>query len=177
MILELQFVTYIHSCFGHCHVTIPNKEILSLFGHCHVTCTFMQPLSFFGRFLQRKEFFAFRNNLIRKRLNKLMAAVMLQVIPSLYAKYSKNSIFIFAVTYEKYIVSKEYCIAHQDAKLCFLPKCSYPFYCWVTLMSYYRNWTHCVPHINMWTVSIHCSSMDSIEILLSRMVKCLIMCK
>ena len=54
-----------------------------------------------------------------------MAAVMLQVIPSFYRSYSKNSLFISANTYEKYIVSKEYCIAGHDGKICFLPNCRY----------------------------------------------------
>ena len=54
-----------------------------------------------------------------------MAAVMLQVIPSFYTNCSKNSLFISANTYEKYIVSKEYCIARHDDKICFLPKCRY----------------------------------------------------
>ena len=54
-----------------------------------------------------------------------MAAVMLLVIPSFYTNYSKNSLFISANTYEKYIVSKEYCIAGHDDKMCFLPICRY----------------------------------------------------
>ena len=54
-----------------------------------------------------------------------MAAVMLQVIPSFYTNYSKNSLFISANTYEKYIVSKDYCIAGHDDKMCFLPNCRY----------------------------------------------------
>ena len=54
-----------------------------------------------------------------------MAAVMLQVIPSFYTNYSKNSLFISANTYEKYIVSKEYCIARHNDKMCFLPNCIY----------------------------------------------------
>ena len=54
-----------------------------------------------------------------------MAAVMLQVIPSFYSIYSKNSLFISANTYENYIVSKEYCIAGHDDKMCFLPNCRY----------------------------------------------------
>ena len=54
-----------------------------------------------------------------------MAAVMLQVIPSFYTNYSKNSRFISANTYEKYIVSKEYCIARHDDKVCFLTNCRY----------------------------------------------------
>ena len=54
-----------------------------------------------------------------------MAAVMLQVIPSFYTNDSKNSLFISAVTYEKFILSKKYCIARHDDKMCFLPNCRY----------------------------------------------------
>ena len=52
---------------------------------------------------------------------QLIAATMLQVIPSFYTNYSKNSLFICANTYEKDIVSKEYCFAGHDDKMCFLP--------------------------------------------------------
>ena len=55
-----------------------------------------------------------------------MAAVMLQVIPGFYTNYSKNSLFVSEkFCYEKFIVSKEYCIAGHDDKMCFLPKCRY----------------------------------------------------
>ena len=54
-----------------------------------------------------------------------MTVVMFQVIPSFNTKYSKNSLFFSANTYEKYIVSKEYCIACHDDKMCFLPNCRY----------------------------------------------------
>ena len=54
-----------------------------------------------------------------------MAAVMLQVIPSFYTSFSKNSLFIFANTYEKFIVSKEYSIARHDDKMCFPRNCIY----------------------------------------------------
>ena len=54
-----------------------------------------------------------------------MAAIMLHVIPSVYTSYSKNSLFSSANTYEKYIVSKEYCIASHDDKMCFLSICRY----------------------------------------------------
>ena len=64
-------------------------------------------------------------HLFRKRRNNQMAAVMLQVIPSLYTNYSKNSLLSSANTYEKFIVSKEYCFARHDDKMCFLPKCRY----------------------------------------------------
>ena len=48
---------------------------------------------------------------------------MLQTIPSFYAKISEKSLFISANTYEKYIVCKDYCIAHHNEKTCFLPAC------------------------------------------------------
>ena len=54
-----------------------------------------------------------------------MAAVMLQVNPSFYTDYSKNSLLVSANTFEKFIVSKEYCIAHRDDKMCFLRNCRY----------------------------------------------------
>ena len=50
---------------------------------------------------------------------------MLQVTPSFDTNYSKNSLFISANIYQNYIVSKEYCIAHHDDRMCFLPNCSY----------------------------------------------------
>ena len=54
-----------------------------------------------------------------------MAAIMLQTIPNFYAKISEKSLFISATTDEKYIVCKDYCIAHHNGKTCFLPSCRY----------------------------------------------------
>ena len=54
-----------------------------------------------------------------------MEANMLQSIPSFYAKNSEKSLFISATTYEKYIVCKDYCIAHHNEETCFLPACKY----------------------------------------------------
>ena len=54
-----------------------------------------------------------------------MAAIMLQTIPSFYAKSSEKSFFLSAATYEKYIVCKEYCIAHHNEKTCFSPTCKF----------------------------------------------------
>ena len=50
---------------------------------------------------------------------------MLQLIPSSYAKYWKNSLSFSANTYEKYIVSKEYCIAQHNVVLCGSPNCRF----------------------------------------------------
>ena len=54
-----------------------------------------------------------------------MAAIMLQTIPSFYTKLSEKSLFISTNTYEKYIVFKDYCIAHHGDKTCSLPFCKY----------------------------------------------------
>ena len=54
-----------------------------------------------------------------------MAALMLQVIPSFYANFSKNNLIFSANTYEKHIVFEGYCIAHHDDKLCILLTCTY----------------------------------------------------
>ena len=54
-----------------------------------------------------------------------MATIMLQAIPSFYTKLSEKSLFFSANTYEKYIVCKDYCIAHHDDKTCFSPSCKY----------------------------------------------------
>ena len=54
-----------------------------------------------------------------------MAAIMLQTIPSIYTKLSEKSLFISANIYEKYIVCKDYCVAHHNDKTCFLPSCKY----------------------------------------------------
>ena len=50
---------------------------------------------------------------------------MLQSIPSFYTKISEKSLLNSENTYEKYIVCKDYCIAHHDDKTCFLPSCKY----------------------------------------------------
>ena len=57
---------------------------------------------------------SFKIHLFRKRLNSQMAAVMLQVITSSYTGYSKHSLFNSGNSYQKHIVSKEYCFARDD---------------------------------------------------------------
>ena len=52
-----------------------------------------------------------------------MAVVLLQVIPSFFINYPKNTILYSEKANEKYIVSKEYCSDHHNDKMCFLPNC------------------------------------------------------
>ena len=45
--------------------------------------------------------------------------------PQFLHKISEKSLFVFGITYEKYIVCTDYCIAHHDDKTCFSPVCKY----------------------------------------------------
>ena len=111
------------------------------------------------------------------RQGSRMAAIMLQTIPSFYAKLSEKSPFISAKTYEKNLVCKDYCIAHHDNKTFFYPFVNITVYYLEKLGNCYINWTHFVSPIDTWTVSIPCSNTDSAELLLQRVQMCLTMCK
>ena len=45
--------------------------------------------------------------------------------PAFTQKFQKKSLFISAITYEKYNIGKDYCFVHHDDKTCFLPSCKY----------------------------------------------------
>ena len=105
-----------------------------------------------------------------------MAAIMLQTIPSCYAKISGKSLFISATTYEKYIVCEDYCIAHHNAKTCFLPTCKYHILLLGNVQELLKKLDTLASLINTWTVCIHFSSIDSVEKLLQRVDKRLITC-
>ena len=56
-----------------------------------------------------------------------MEAVMLQLLASFHANFSKifQRLFISANTYEKFVKSKDFCLAYQVDKMFFLPDCRY----------------------------------------------------
>ena len=83
-----------------------------------------------------------------------MAAIMLQTIPSFYAKFSGKKLFISATTYEYYNVCKDYCVAHHNEKTCFLPACKYHIALLEMFKSYLRSWIHFASPINTWTVYV-----------------------
>ena len=121
-------------CFftRQCYVSFPYMERLTFFGHCHVSFPYMEPLSIFGGIVQLILKLVFSDSFVKNTTQRKgasadgkMAAIMLQTIPSFYTKLSEKSLFISANTYEKYIVSKDYCIAHHEDKTCFLPSCKY----------------------------------------------------
>ena len=106
-----------------------------------------------------------------------MAAVMLQVIPSFCTNHSKNSLFFSSITYEKYIVNKEYCIAHHDDKMCFLPNCR----CHPILIGNIKELLQnpdafCLNYKHM-ADCIHFSSTASVAKLMSRVDNSLIICR
>ena len=78
-----------------------------------------------GNGLRNSRICCFQIRFVTSSRNFQMAAIMLQSIPSFYAKNSEKSLFISATTYEKYIVCKDYCIAHHKEKMCFLTVCKY----------------------------------------------------
>ena len=81
--------------------------------------------SFFGTLFQKQYYFVSQIQSFRNRLNNQMAAIMLPVIPSSYASYSKVHLFSFANRYEKCNLSKYYCMAQHDNKICLLTFCRY----------------------------------------------------
>ena len=96
----------------------PYKEILSFFGHCHVTFPYMEPL-----FKVKVSFFS--ESFVQKTTQQSNGSSKVTSDSRVYTNYSKNNLFLFANTYEKSIVSKEYCIACHDDKMCFLTNCRY----------------------------------------------------
>ena len=98
----------------------------------------MEPLSFFGRFVQLILKLVFSDSFVKvtmqlKGASAVGSASVRQIRwqPLCYKHYpaftqnSEKSLFIPANTYEKYIVCKDYCIAHHDDKTCYLPSCNY----------------------------------------------------
>ena len=92
-----------------------------------------------------------------------MAAIMLKTNPSFYAKKSEKSLFIPANVYEKYIVCKDYCIAHYDDKTSFLPASKYHIILLGEIEELLYSWTHFVSPIHTTTIFIPCSSTASMD--------------
>ena len=101
MTLQLQFFAYIRNFFGHCHLTLPYKVILSLFGHCHLTFPYKEPLSFFGRFVQKLIISCFSDSFVQKTTQHSDGSCNLTIDSRVSEEiYSKNS-FLFLQTHKK----------------------------------------------------------------------------
>ena len=95
---------------GHCHVIIPNKEIL-FFWSLSRDFSNVEAMFVYGILVKKQCYFAFHIRLFRKQLSNKIAAQFL-------CNFSKN------LSYGKHNV-KDNRIAHHDDKLCFLPTCRY----------------------------------------------------
>ena len=105
-----------------------------------------------------------------------MAALMLHVLLNFYTKCSKNGSSTSANTYEKYIASRDHCIARHDDKMCFLPICRFH----IKLMGGTKKflpWMHSVSTINKWIFCKQFSSTNSVVKLLSRFENSSIRCR
>ena len=105
------------SSFVHCHVIIPNKEIFSY--------SLSRDNSFFGRLLQKVVKLCYSDSFLQKTTQQLDGSCNDTSHTQILCKLFKNCRFSCASTYEKYIVNKDYWIAHHDDKLCFVPNCKY----------------------------------------------------
>ena len=106
--------------FWSCISLLVHASVLVIVtSHLHILNSFVFLLGLYKKWY----YLVFQIHLFRQRRSNQMAAVMLQVIPSFYTIYSKTSPYISANTYEKYNVSKKYCIARHDDKMCFLTNC------------------------------------------------------
>ena len=85
----------------------------------------MEPLSFFGRFVPKVIVSYSSYSCVRKTTQQTNGSCNVTSDSQLLCKLFKNSLFISVNTYENYIVSKEYCFARHDDKMCFLPNCRY----------------------------------------------------
>ena len=100
-----------HSKFV-CHPSFLGNDCISFYGN-HVTIPFKVTIP------------SFQIHFVQQKHNVQMAAVMMQVVPSFYSVYSTKSVHICANTYEKYLVSDDYCVAQHEDSMCTVPNCKY----------------------------------------------------
>ena len=105
-----------------------------------------------------------------------MAAIMLQTIPSFYAKIAEKVSSFLQLHMKNTLFVKTTASPITTKKRAFYPPVNIILYYLETFRSYWRSWTHFASPINTWTVCIHYSSIDSVEKLLQRVDKCLITC-
>ena len=94
--------------------------------------------------------------------------------------FQKKSLFISATLYEKHIVREEYCIAHHDEKMCFLPTCKHHIILLGGIEEMLQKLdTLCFTcqHVDLSTRHISCSSTTAMRKLLQSVELCLTMCE
>ena len=168
MILELQFATCI-TIVGHCHVTFPYKENLSLFGHCHRTFFMHRKSSTFWNVCTKSNSVLFlrfiwseNDSIFRWQL------YCYQWFPA-SLQFIQKTVFLLLQTHMKNILWVKNTVLQATMTRCAsLPFVDITFYQQETLQSFYENGMHSVSTTITWTVCINCSSTDSVAKLLSR---------
>ena len=80
----------------------------------------MEPLSFFGRFVEKIIVSRFSNSMNQKMTQQSDGSCNATSDSQLLRKVFVKQLFPFCKYILKKIVSKEYCIAHHNVKMCFL---------------------------------------------------------
>ena len=113
--------------FGQFHLIFPYKEILSLFGHFHVTFPYMETLSIFGRYAQKLNVSCFSDSIIQNTTQQSDGSCNVISDSQLLFKVFTKQSFQFSKheEYENEFGSKEWCVARNDDKMCFLPNWRY----------------------------------------------------
>ena len=78
-----------------------------------------------GRVVQRTIVSCFSDSIVEKTTQQLDGICNVTSDSQFLYKLFKNSLFVSANTFEKYILSEDYCIARQYDNMCFLANCWY----------------------------------------------------
>ena len=137
----------------------------------------MELLSLFGWFVQKVIGSCFQIHFFKKKTQQSDGSCNVTSDSQLLYKLFKKNLFFPANLFEKYIVTKELCIARHDDETCFLPSSR----CHIILIGDNNESPEtldafCLSY-NTWTVCTNFSSTDSVAKLLSRVVNYLILCR
>ena len=130
----------------------------SFLGFCHVRVLYMELFSIFSRFLQKVVVFCFSESIFQKTTQQSDGGCNVTSDYKFNAKYSKKQTFLSSSANKKFIVSKEYCISYHDAGMWFLPICRTIKLLLGVVQELLHKLDPLCFHINMWTVSIHSTS-------------------
>ena len=106
-----------------------------------------------------------------------MAAIILQTIPSFYAKFLKKVSLLLQKHRRNTLFVKATALPITTIGSVLYPLINITLYYSEKIRNCYLNWIHFAPPINTWTVFIPCSSTASMGKLLHRVEMCLTMCR
>ena len=139
---------------------------------------FIYENSSFGWFVQMVEVFCFPDSFVQKIAQQSDGSKKVTADSQVVCKVVNKLFFlILQISSKKTLWAKSTALSTTIPRYALFPLADIKFYCWVTSKSCNRYWTQCVPFMNTQTASIHSSSTDSVDILLSKLIKCLKMWK